>query len=131
MMGFLVPKLLFVSFDIVLNWERVLVRLLLLKLVDTKLKRNINQGELMTSFNEDTLKGKWREIKGEVQKAWGNLTSDELEQTKGDSSAIAGLVQQKYGENKEQFHKKFSEIVNRFHTQKENAVDSVKNSLKN
>ncbi len=85
----------------------------------------------MNTFNEDTLKGKWREIKGEVQKAWGNLTSDELEQTKGDSSAIAGLVQQKYGENKEQFHKKFSEIVNRFHNEKEKAVDSVKNSLKN
>lgn len=83
------------------------------------------------TINQDTVTGKWREIKGEVQKAWGKLTSDELEETKGDMKSIAGLVQQRYGENKEQFEKKFSEITQRFANSKDAAVDKVKTHLKN
>ena len=82
------------------------------------------------TINQDTVNGKWLEIKGEVQKAWGKLTSDEIEQTKGDMKSIAGLVQQKYGENKDQFEKKFSDITKRFVTTKDAAVDKVKNSIK-
>lgn len=82
------------------------------------------------TMNEDTVKGKWLEIKGEVQKAWGKLTSDELDQTKGDAKAIAGLVQQKYGENKEQFDKKYSDIVSRFGSARDSVTDSTKQSLK-
>lgn len=85
----------------------------------------------MKTINAETLKGKWTEIKGEIQKQWGKLTHDEIEQTRGDASAIAGLVQQKYGDNKEQFHSKFSEIVDRFDQKKDSIVNSVKNSLKN
>ena len=40
------------------------------------------------AINENTIKGKWLEIKGDVRKAWGKLTDDELEQTKGDMTAI-------------------------------------------
>lgn len=82
------------------------------------------------TINEDTVKGKWLEIKGEVQKAWGKLTSDELEKTKGDMKAIAGLVQQKYGEDKEKFDKKFSEITKKFQSSKDSAVNHAKDSLK-
>ena len=83
------------------------------------------------TINEATLKGKWLEIKGEVQKTWGKITNDELEQTKGDAKAVAGLIQQKYGEDKEQAHQKFSDIVNRFSDKKETIVEKVKDSLKN
>ena len=83
------------------------------------------------TINQDTINGKWLEIKGEVQKAWGKLTSDEIEQTKGDLTSIAGLVQQKYGENKEQFEKKFSDITQRFIAAKDAAVDKVKSTVKN
>lgn len=82
------------------------------------------------TMNEDTVKGKWLEIKGEVQKAWGKLTSDELDKTQGDAKAIAGLVQQRYGESKEQFEKKYSDIVSRFDGARESAVSGAKNGLK-
>ncbi len=82
------------------------------------------------TINQDTVNGKWLEIKGEVQKAWGKLTSDEIEQTKGDLKSIAGLVQQKHGENKEQFEKKFSEITHRFIEAKEAAAEKIKSALK-
>lgn len=82
------------------------------------------------TMNEETIKGKWQEIKGDVQKAWGKLTNDELTQTKGDINAIAGLVMQKYGEDKSQFQKKFDDIMKRFNEGKSDAVDSMKKSLK-
>lgn len=82
------------------------------------------------AINQDSINGKWLEIKGEVQKAWGNLTSDEIEKTKGDLKSIAGLVQQKYGENKEQFEKKFSEITHQFLQAKETITENIKSEIK-
>lgn len=43
-------------------------------------------------MNENTIKGHWLEIKGDIQKAWGRLTDSELDQTKGDAKAISGLI---------------------------------------
>ena len=82
------------------------------------------------TINEETIKGKWLEIKGEVQKAWGKLTDDELKQTKGDVKSIAGLVLQKYGEAGEIFHKKFTEITAPFKTKKDEVVEDIKENLK-
>jgi len=62
-------------------------------------------------INENTMKGLWKEIKGEVIKEWGKLTDDELEQAKGDFTALAGLVQRKYGESQDGFYKKFYDIL--------------------
>lgn len=82
-------------------------------------------------FNKDVIKGKWREIKGDVQKSWGKLTDDELEKTKGDMKAIGGLIQQKYGEANDSYDKKLSEIVKRFESKKDASVKEIKKSLKN
>lgn len=65
-------------------------------------------------LNKESLKGKWNEIKGDVQKAWGRLTDDEIEQTKGDFTKLKGLIQQKYGEQKEDVQRRFSDIVNKY-----------------
>ena len=65
-------------------------------------------------MNEDFLKGKWTEAKGEIQKTWGNLTGDELEKTKGDLKAIAGLVQQKYGIAVDDAMAKLRGLIGRF-----------------
>jgi uncharacterized protein YjbJ (UPF0337 family) len=81
-------------------------------------------------INQDIVKGKWLEIKGEVQKAWGKLTSDEIEQTKGDIKSIAGLVLQKYGEQSEIFQKKFNDILAPFHDKKEETIVEIKEELK-
>ena len=66
------------------------------------------------NLNTDILKGKWRQVKGEIQRTWGKLTNDELEQNKGDYNAIAGLVQQRYGEGKEEVERKISDLLGRF-----------------
>lgn len=66
------------------------------------------------TINENTIKGKWLEIKGDIQKAWGNLTDDELEKTKGDMKSIQGLIQQKYGQAQGNYESKLSDIFKRF-----------------
>ena len=83
----------------------------------------------MKTLNEDTIKGKWRELKGEVQKAWGKLTDDELDKTKGDIKAINGLIRQRYGKTKENYSKKLSSIFQRFEDQKEKAIEGMKKNL--
>lgn len=81
-------------------------------------------------LNQNVLKGKWTEIKGEVQKAWGKLTNDELEQTKGDLTAIKGLIQQKYGKTQDDYQAKLTDIVGRFSEKAEKATEAVKQNLK-
>jgi uncharacterized protein YjbJ (UPF0337 family) len=83
------------------------------------------------TINENTIKGKWLEIKGDIQKAWGKLTDDELEQTKGDMKAIGGLIQQRYGEAQDTHSKKLSEIFQRFGEKKDQAINEIKKGLKN
>lgn len=68
----------------------------------------------MQNQNEHTLKGKWKEIKGEIQKKWGQLTDSDLDQTKGDLSAIGGLIQQKYGHAKEEVKAKLDSLIHAF-----------------
>ena len=82
------------------------------------------------NINENIIKGKWREIKGEVQKSWGKLTDDELDKTKGDMKIISGLIQQRYGESQESNQRKLGEIFKRFEETKDAAIDGVKTAIK-
>ncbi len=71
-------------------------------------------------LNDNLLKGKWTELKGEVQKLWGRLTDDELESTKGEAKSLGGLVQQKYGIKEEEFRDKVNSIISKFEPSKMN-----------
>ncbi len=82
------------------------------------------------AINENTIKGKWLEIKGDIQKHWGEITNDELEKTKGDIKAISGLIQQKYGQAQDNYSKKLSEIFSRFESRKEETLSAIKKDLK-
>ncbi len=81
-------------------------------------------------MNENIIKGKWQEIRGDIQKAWGRLTNDELEATKGDAKAIAGLIQKKYGEKEEGYKNKLNDIFRRFEDRKDESVNRIKENLK-
>lgn len=52
-------------------------------------------------MNEQVLKGHWNELKGEIQRRWGQFTSDELAQFEGDANELVGLIQRKTGEGRE------------------------------
>ena len=76
-------------------------------------------------MNSDIIRGKWKEIKGEVVRAWGKITEDELDQTKGDFVKIAGLVQQKYGETKESVRERLNHFIKNLKTDNKNEQPRV------
>ena len=85
-------------------------------------------------INEETIKGKWNEIKGEIHTKWGKLTDDELEKSKGNVTSIAGLIQQRYGAKKQEVEDALEKIVSRFSQKseefKKNLRDDNEQSLK-
>ena len=52
-------------------------------------------------MNSEQLKGNWNQLKGHVQKQWGKLTDDELDQIQGDREILVGKIQERYGISKE------------------------------
>jgi uncharacterized protein YjbJ (UPF0337 family) len=77
-------------------------------------------------MNNDIIKGKWNEIKGEIRTQWGKMTEDELETSSGNMTSIAGLIQQRYGAKKEEVQEKLNGILEKF-SQK---TDKIKENLK-
>jgi uncharacterized protein YjbJ (UPF0337 family) len=67
-------------------------------------------------MNEDILKGKWKEIKGEVKEKWGKLTDDDLAQIEGKQDQLVGLLQKKYGYAKEKAQEEYEGFVTRYRT---------------
>jgi uncharacterized protein YjbJ (UPF0337 family) len=67
-------------------------------------------------MNEDILKGKWKEIKGEVKQKWGKLTDDDLARVQGKEEELVGLLQKKYGYAKEKAAEEYKGFIGRYRT---------------
>jgi len=59
-------------------------------------------GETYMDANQDILKGKWPELKGQVKQQWGKLTDGDLQRLSGKTEELAGVLQQRYGYGKVQ-----------------------------
>jgi uncharacterized protein YjbJ (UPF0337 family) len=64
-------------------------------------------------MNEDILKGKWAEMKGEVKKKWGKLTDNDLMVISGEKEKLVGVLQTKYGHTKDNAEKEYKEFIDR------------------
>jgi uncharacterized protein YjbJ (UPF0337 family) len=65
-------------------------------------------------MDKNIIQGKWKEIKGDLRKMWGNITDDEWEQTKGDATAIAGVLQKRYGYAKDDATQRVSKVMDKY-----------------
>ncbi len=63
-------------------------------------------------MNKDILQGKWEQVKGTIQKNWGEITNDDLAQIEGDLTKIKGILQEKYGYTREESERMYSELFN-------------------
>ena len=81
-------------------------------------------------MSEDVLKGKWQEIKGEIQNVWGKLTNDELESVKGNLTSIAGLIHQRYGEAKDAVSEKLHGIMRKAGEEAVDKTEKAKQALR-
>ena len=61
-------------------------------------------------MNEDVLKGKWNEAKGEVKERRGNLTGDGLMVISGEKDKLVGALQKKLGIRKTRLKKNTSRL---------------------
>ncbi len=52
-------------------------------------------------MNEDILKGKWLQVRGDVKKTWGKLTDDDLTRIDGHKDKLIGMLQERYGYNRQ------------------------------
>jgi uncharacterized protein YjbJ (UPF0337 family) len=56
-------------------------------------------------MNWDQIAGNWKQFSGKVKEKWGKLTDDDLTTIAGKRDQLAGILQQKYGYQKEQAEK--------------------------
>ncbi len=52
-------------------------------------------------MNKDQTKGKWNQLKGEIKRRWAKVTDDDLLQLEGDMDKLAGRIQERTGDRKE------------------------------
>ena len=58
-------------------------------------------------MNEDTLKGKWNQLKGNVREQWGKLTDDDLDRIQGRKEQLVGKIQERYGIARDEAERQF------------------------
>ena len=56
-------------------------------------------------MNEETLKGKWNQLKGEIKRKWGKVTDNDLLEAEGDREILIGTIQHRSGEQREAIQK--------------------------
>lgn len=53
-------------------------------------------------MNNEQLKGKWNQVKGQFKQKYGNLTDDDLTFAEGKFEEMLGRIQEKTGKRKEE-----------------------------
>ena len=61
-------------------------------------------------MNEDIIKGNWKQVKGELQKQWGKLTDDMVDQAEGSRSKLVGIIQEQYGIERHEAEQRIEEV---------------------
>lgn len=62
-------------------------------------------------MNEDILKGKWKQIKGNVKRTWGRLTDDEMDVIEGDRDRLVGKLQEHYGYSRQEAERAIDDFL--------------------
>ncbi len=65
----------------------------------------------ISNINADVVQGKWKEISGKLTQYWGEITNDEILKMKGSRAELEGILQKKYGYNKERTKKEVDDFL--------------------
>ena len=65
----------------------------------------------MDSAKKLQLEGSWDQMRGRVREAWGDLTDDEVDQSKGQWDQLVGTIREKTGETAEAVERKLGELI--------------------
>jgi uncharacterized protein YjbJ (UPF0337 family) len=62
-------------------------------------------------MNQDTLQGRWQQIKGKIKEKWGELTDDDLDRIAGKRDQLVGKIQERYGLAKDEVEREIDELI--------------------
>jgi len=62
-------------------------------------------------MNDDIFKGKWKQLRGQIQQKWGDLTNDDLDRIQGVRTQFEGLLQERYGYTKERARQEVENLL--------------------
>ena len=68
----------------------------------------------MTHPMWNQIAGNWKQVKGEIQKRWGRLTNDDLDQVEGSFTKLIGRIQERYGYGREEAEAEADRFLNRY-----------------
>lgn len=57
------------------------------------------------------IEGKWDEAKGRIREAWGDLTDDDIDRTRGSWEQLVGVIRQRTGEGINQIESSLNELL--------------------
>jgi uncharacterized protein YjbJ (UPF0337 family) len=58
-------------------------------------------------MNSDQLKGKLRQLSGEIKRKWGRMTDDDLTASEGSLEKLYGRIQERSGDQREDIERWF------------------------
>jgi len=64
-------------------------------------------------MNEDIIKGKWKQLKGDAQRKWGKLTNDDLDVAEGNREYLIGRIQERTGRARDIVEREVKEFERR------------------
>jgi len=76
-------------------------------------------------ISRQELEGQWSQVKGKIQKRWGDLTDDELSRVKGNANELVGVIQQRTGETRRAVEDFLSEAIHDGETVARQAMDTA------
>jgi uncharacterized protein YjbJ (UPF0337 family) len=62
-------------------------------------------------MNDDVLKGKWLQLKGQIKEKWGEISDDELDRIAGQRDQLVGKIQERYGIAKDAANRELDALI--------------------
>jgi len=72
-------------------------------------------------MNREQFKGQWKQLKGELNTQWGQLTDDDVMAIEGDYDKFLGSVQARYGAQNEEVRRWVDQWLDRHQSAKPGA----------
>lgn len=67
--------------------------------------------QVINRYDNLSFTGQWNQIKGEIQKTWGDITENDVDKVNGSRTRLAGLIQQKYAKTKKEAYQEVNKFL--------------------
>jgi|SRR3954464_6899021 uncharacterized protein YjbJ (UPF0337 family) len=68
-------------------------------------------------MNQDITAGQWQQMRGALKSWWGRLTDDDFDWIGGEKDKLIGLLQQKYGQSRDEAQMEVDRRLNEYSAQ--------------